>query len=107
MHSLFNQPSLKRLLQLIIRSDYDPNPPSPLGNSPSSTTSGGLCAGEKWREQAVKVLAAHLKKGAAVEELERAITQQEANSKCVIVKKAITAKLPVRHTDAPLLLLFL
>ncbi|MGH0161186.1 UNVERIFIED_CONTAM: hypothetical protein FKN15_056352 [Acipenser sinensis] len=72
-----------------------------LGWKKSSSGSGGAGGGEqngqeeKWCEKAVKSLVKKLKKTGQLDELEKAITTQNCNTKCVTI--------PSRRKEHPLL----
>jgi len=64
-----------------------------LGWKKSSSASGGAGGGEqngqeeKWCEKAVKSLVKKLKKTGQLDELEKAITTQNCNTKCVTIPR--------------------
>uniref|UniRef100_A0A8D3CQX7 Mothers against decapentaplegic homolog n=1 Tax=Scophthalmus maximus TaxID=52904 RepID=A0A8D3CQX7_SCOMX len=52
---------------------------------------------EKWCEKAVKSLVKKLKKTGQLDELERAITTQNANTKCITIPRSLDGRLQVSH----------
>jgi len=50
---------------------------------------------EKWSEKAVKSLVKKLKKNGTVEELERAITTQDSNTRCITIARSLDGRLQV------------
>lgn len=69
-----------------------------LGWKKSASGSGGAGGGEqngqeeKWCEKAVKSLVKKLKKTGQLDELEKAITTQNCNTKCVTIPRYANAK---------------
>uniref|UniRef100_A0AAQ4QL92 Mothers against decapentaplegic homolog n=1 Tax=Gasterosteus aculeatus aculeatus TaxID=481459 RepID=A0AAQ4QL92_GASAC len=52
---------------------------------------------EKWCEKAVKSLVKKLKKTGQLDELEKAITTQNANTKCITIPRSLDGRLQVSH----------
>uniref|UniRef100_A0A672RSN3 MH1 domain-containing protein n=1 Tax=Sinocyclocheilus grahami TaxID=75366 RepID=A0A672RSN3_SINGR len=52
---------------------------------------------EKWCEKAVKSLVKKLKKTGQLDELEKAITTQNCNTKCVTIPRSLDGRLQVSH----------
>lgn len=52
---------------------------------------------DKWSEKAVKSLVKKLKKGGGLEELEKAVTTQEQNTKCITIARSLDGRLQVSH----------
>lgn len=84
-----------------------------LGWKKSASGSGGAGGGEqngqeeKWCEKAVKSLVKKLKKTGQLDELEKAITTQNCNTKCVTIPRYASAKANTRtstHAKAVLTL---
>ncbi|KFW84900.1 Mothers against decapentaplegic 2, partial [Manacus vitellinus] len=74
-----------------------------LGWKKSAGGSGGAGGGEqngqeeKWCEKAVKSLVKKLKKTGQLDELEKAITTQNCNTKCVTIPRSLDGRLQVSH----------
>lgn len=74
-----------------------------LGWKKSAGSSGGAGGGEqngqeeKWCEKAVKSLVKKLKKTGQLDELEKAITTQNCNTKCVTIPRSLDGRLQVSH----------
>uniref|UniRef100_A0A8D1HQW2 Mothers against decapentaplegic homolog n=1 Tax=Sus scrofa TaxID=9823 RepID=A0A8D1HQW2_PIG len=74
-----------------------------LGWKKSAGGSGGAGGGEqngqeeKWCEKAVKSLVKKLKKTGRLDELEKAITTQNCNTKCVTIPRSLDGRLQVSH----------
>ncbi|MBN3319277.1 SMAD2 protein, partial [Atractosteus spatula] len=74
-----------------------------LGWKKSASGSGGAGGGEqngqeeKWCEKAVKSLVKKLKKTGQLDELEKAITTQNCNTKCVTIPRSLDGRLQVSH----------
>lgn len=58
---------------------------------------GDLEKEDKWSEKAVKSLVKKLKKSGGVDELEKAITTQDANTKCITIPRSLDGRLQVSH----------
>ncbi|XP_038841626.1 mothers against decapentaplegic homolog 3-like, partial [Salvelinus namaycush] len=52
---------------------------------------------EKWCEKAVKSLVKKLKKTGQLDELEKAITTQNINTKCITIPRSLDGRLQVSH----------
>ncbi|XP_067003727.1 mothers against decapentaplegic homolog 3 isoform X3 [Anabrus simplex] len=52
---------------------------------------------DKWSEKAVKSLVKKLKKTGGLEELEKAITTQDSNTKCITIPRSLDGRLQVSH----------
>jgi len=52
---------------------------------------------EKWSEKAVKSLVKKLKKGGGLDELEKAISTQNASTKCITIARSLDGRLQVSH----------
>ncbi|XP_021379476.1 mothers against decapentaplegic homolog 3-like isoform X2 [Mizuhopecten yessoensis] len=52
---------------------------------------------DKWSEKAVKSLVKKLKKTGGLDELEKAITTQELNTKCITIPRSLDGRLQVSH----------
>ncbi|XP_052833359.1 mothers against decapentaplegic homolog 3 [Octopus bimaculoides] len=52
---------------------------------------------DKWSEKAVKSLVKKLKKCGGIDELEKAITTQESNTKCITIASSLDGRLQVSH----------
>ena len=50
---------------------------------------------DNWTEKAVKSLVKKLKKSGTVDELEKAITSQDANTKCITIARSLDGRLQV------------
>lgn len=76
-----------------------------LGWKKSASGSGGAGGGEqngqeeKWCEKAVKSLVKKLKKTGQLDELEKAITTQNGNTKCVTIPRYADGELRLHHTS--------
>ncbi|KFO79778.1 Mothers against decapentaplegic 2, partial [Cuculus canorus] len=74
-----------------------------LGWKKSAGGTGGAGGGEqngqeeKWCEKAVKSLVKKLKKTGQLDELEKAITTQNCNTKCVTIPRSLDGRLQVSH----------
>ncbi|XP_014816292.1 PREDICTED: mothers against decapentaplegic homolog 2 isoform X2 [Calidris pugnax] len=74
-----------------------------LGWKKCAGSSGGAGGGEqngqeeKWCEKAVKSLVKKLKKTGQLDELEKAITTQNCNTKCVTIPRSLDGRLQVSH----------
>ncbi|XP_070760902.1 mothers against decapentaplegic homolog 2 isoform X4 [Enoplosus armatus] len=74
-----------------------------LGWKKSTSGPGGAGGGEqngqeeKWCEKAVKSLVKKLKKTGQLDELEKAITTQNCNTKCVTIPRSLDGRLQVSH----------
>jgi hypothetical protein len=51
----------------------------------------------KWSEKAIKSLVKKLKKTSLVDELEKAITKQDPNTRCVTIARSLDGRLQVSH----------
>lgn len=52
---------------------------------------------DKWFEKAVKSLVKKLKKGGGLDELEKSITTQDPNTKCICIPRSLDGRLQVSH----------
>ncbi|RWS28138.1 mothers against decapentaplegic 3-like protein [Leptotrombidium deliense] len=52
---------------------------------------------DKWSEKAVKSLVKKLKKGGGLDELEKSITEQNANTRCITIPRSLDGRLQVSH----------
>lgn len=52
---------------------------------------------DKWSEKAVKSLVKKLKKGGGLDELEKAVSTQDANTKCITIPRSLDGRLQVSH----------
>ncbi|KAK7078836.1 Mothers against decapentaplegic 2, partial [Halocaridina rubra] len=52
---------------------------------------------DKWSEKAVKSLVKKLKKSGGLDELERALTTQEPNTRCITIPRSLDGRLQVSH----------
>ncbi|XP_072570401.1 mothers against decapentaplegic homolog 2 isoform X1 [Paramormyrops kingsleyae] len=70
-----------------------------LGGGAGGGSGGGEQNGqeEKWCEKAVKSLVKKLKKTGQLDELEKAITTQNSNTKCVTIPRSLDGRLQVSH----------
>ncbi|XP_074661368.1 mothers against decapentaplegic homolog 3-like isoform X2 [Tubulanus polymorphus] len=58
---------------------------------------GDLDKDEKWTEKAVKSLVKKLRKSGGLDELEKAITTQSSNTKCITIPRSLDGRLQVSH----------
>ena len=61
---------------------------------------------EKWSEKAVKSLVKKLRKCNGLDDLEKAITSQDGNSKCVTIPRSLDSRLQVRLSQILLCMVF-
>ncbi|KAF0031051.1 hypothetical protein F2P81_015606 [Scophthalmus maximus] len=117
MMSPFPPPSALAVLDISYRTGAkkgttnDSSPPNQvkrlLGWKKTPTGSGGAGGGigeqngggqeEKWCEKAVKSLVKKLKKTGQLDELEKAISTQNSNTKCVTIPRSLDGRLQVSH----------
>ena len=70
--------------------------PSPVVKRLISYIKEGSDKEEKWKEKAVKSLVKRLKKGNQLDELERAIVNQDSSTRCVTIPRSLDGRLQVR-----------
>ncbi|KAH9491271.1 Mothers against decapentaplegic 2 [Dermatophagoides farinae] len=78
--------------------------PSPSSSSSTTTTTTTNFIqkfndhnNDKWSEKAVKSLVKKLKKTGTIDELERAISEQNVNTKCITIPRSLDGRLQVSH----------
>ncbi|KAM7537068.1 hypothetical protein Aperf_G00000061299 [Anoplocephala perfoliata] len=69
--------------------------PSPVVKRLISYIKEGSDKEEKWKEKAVKSLVKRLKKGNQLDELERAIVNQDSSTRCVTIPRSLDGRLQV------------
>ncbi|XP_051893049.1 mothers against decapentaplegic homolog 2 isoform X4 [Pristis pectinata] len=89
----FTPPIVKRLLGWKKGGESQ----SPSSQSPNQQQQQNNGQDDKWCEKAVKSLVKKLKKTGQLDELEKAITTQSCNTKCVTIPRSLDGRLQVSH----------
>lgn len=69
------------------QSQQPPLPPLETGSVDAGGPFEGEKAADKWSEKAVKSLVKKLKKSGSIDELERAISEKNGNTKCITIPR--------------------